>query len=117
MNEKSQAEGDLRGEFRNLGENLKRAFQTGWESEARKQLQRDLEAGLADLGEALNQAAAEVEKSEVGQKVRAGLEEVGEGLRSGELEAKVRAGLLSALQTANAEMKKVIEGWESEEHE
>jgi len=107
MTEKDVPEGDLRAEFRNLGDNLKAAFQAAWESDERVKLQEDIEGGLNDLGQALSQAAEDFANSPSGQQLKHRVEDFGERVRSGEVEDKVRAGLLSALQQINRELEKV----------
>ena len=48
---------DLASELRQLGNNLKASLQSAWESEERKKVQEDIEHGLTDLGQLLQDAA------------------------------------------------------------
>ena len=97
----------LKSEFQNLGDNLKRLFVNAWESEERKNFQKELEDGLADLGDTLKQTAKEFQESETGQKVKAEAEDLRERIASGEVEQKVREDILSVLQKVNAEIEKI----------
>ena len=99
-------EGQLRDEFRSLGENIKTMVNAAWESEERKRIQHEVEDGLSELGQTLNDLLNQIQNNEVKQKVVEGVDQIGEQIRSGEAEAKVRDGLLTALQTVNAEIEK-----------
>ena len=111
MNDNPQGKNDLKEEFRNLGNNLKEAINTAWESEGRKSLQQEIEAGVSELGSILNQLADDFNSSESGQKMRRDFEDFGERVRSGEVEENIRSGLLSALQQANTELKKAADNF------
>ena len=102
------APGDLADEFRNLGENLKTFFQTAWESEERKKLQGEIEAGMAELGRSLSQAASEFKEGPAGQQLKSDFQDLHERVRSGEVENKLRAELLSVLRTVNSELEKAF---------
>jgi hypothetical protein len=99
---------NLASEFRNLGENLKKIFLEAWESEERRNLQMEIETGLADLGNSLKQTAKEIEESESGQKVKAEAEDLRDRIESGEVADKIREDLLSVLQKVNAELEKAV---------
>jgi hypothetical protein len=97
---------DLVEELRLLGMNLKNLLKHTWESEERKKFKEEMQAGLADLGTTLSKAANDFAASPTGQTMKADLEDLNERIRSGEVEAKVRQEVLSALRTANAGLKK-----------
>ena len=107
MTEQTPPQNNLKDEFQNLANNLKQALQTAWESEERKHLQSEIEAGLTQVGSALNEAFEEFQSSEVGQKLKDDIDDFGERVRSGELEDKVRTDLTEALRKLNAELEKV----------
>jgi len=109
MNEEQSPKSDLRDEFRNLGENLKQLFSVAWESEERKRLEQDIRDGMKELGLALEGFAEDVRSSEVGENIRKEANEFGDRVRSGEVEQKVREGILDALQSLNAELQKAAE--------
>jgi len=97
---------DVVEELRLLGMNLKELLQNAWESEERKKLQLEIQAGLADLGTTLSKAANDFSASPTGQSMKADLEDLNERIRSGEVEGKVRKEVLSALRTANEGLRK-----------
>jgi ElaB/YqjD/DUF883 family membrane-anchored ribosome-binding protein len=99
---------DLSSEFQHLGENLKKVFIGAWESEERKNLQKEIGQGLADLGDSLKQTAEEIQESETGQRVVSEAEDLRDRVRSGEVEEKVRSDLQSLLHKLNEELEKVI---------
>lgn len=109
--------GSIREEFQNLGENLKMAFTSAWESEERQKLQGEIEAGMRDLGTAMNEMADDIRTSETGQKIRQEVDDFGERVRSGEVESKVRAEIHKALQALNTELGKLNEKFSPAEEE
>jgi hypothetical protein len=97
---------DLHNEFEQLGQNLKAALKTAWESEESRQLQAELKSGLAALEVGLRQAAQEVTTGETGQRLKAEVEDLGQRVKSGEVENKLRHELLAALRSVNSELQK-----------
>lgn len=109
MTEDQKPDNNLRDEFRSLGENLKQVFNSVWESEERKNLQQDIKEGMKELGVVLEGFAEEVRTSDVGGTIRKEANEIGERIRSGEVEQKARQGILDALQTLNTELQKAAD--------
>lgn len=103
-----QTRSDVTSEFQVLGENLKRVLQQAWESEERKNLQREIETGLATLGKTLEQAAREFRESETGQRLKSEAQELQERLRSGEVETRLREDLITVLKKVNTELEKIL---------
>ena len=99
---------DLASEFHHLGDNLKKIFISAWESEQRKNLQKEIGEGLAELGDSLKQTAEEIQDSETGQRVKSEAEELRDRVRSGEVEEKIRSDLQSIFHKLNKELEKVI---------
>ena len=106
--QEGQSPEDLASEFHSLGENLKKIIIGAWESEERKNLQKDIEEGLADLGSSLKQTATEIQDSEAGQRIKSEAEDLRDRVRSGDVETKVRSDLQSVLHSLNKELEKVI---------
>jgi len=102
----SPESGDIAAELRELGRNLAEALRSAWESEERKRIQMEIETGLVEIGTTLNQAAKDFSDSPTGQTIKSDLKGIQERIQNGEVETKLRADLLSALRTANAELKK-----------
>jgi hypothetical protein len=97
---------EILDELHELGQNLKQALHTAWESEGRRKIQKEIEAGLADLSATLSQATKDFTGSPAGQTLKADVQDFNQRLRSGEVESKVRSELLGALRTVNQELKK-----------
>jgi gas vesicle protein len=117
MTENSHSEGDLIEEFRRLGENLKEAMQSAWDSEERKNLSKEIQSGLNAFGEAVGQAVDEMVESSTGQRMRDEIEDLTERVRSGELADETRDELLGLLRKANVNLEKKVQQWKSTEEE
>ncbi|HET7011144.1 MAG TPA: hypothetical protein VFI11_10245 [Anaerolineales bacterium] len=108
---------DLASEFRRLGENLKEALRAGWDSEERRRLEHDIESGLGAAADAIRGAARDFSDTPAGQRIRDELRELGQRARSGELEARVRQDIVSALQAINRELERAASAWRSDRTE
>lgn len=106
MAEPRDSSNDVVGELKALGENLRLVLQAAWESDERKKLQGEVEAGLSDLVSALQSAGTEFAQSPAGQRLKAEAESLKTRVRDSHAEDRVRDELLSALRKANAELKK-----------
>lgn len=100
-------EDDLPGEFLRLGHNLRDAVKAVWDSEEGRRLQRDIKTGLSALEAGLKEAAEELTQSEVGQRVKDEMHDLGQRVRAGDVESRVKSDLLEALRTVNRELQKV----------
>ncbi len=100
---------DIADELRQLGKNIKEALRSAWESQERQKLQQEIQSGLSELGNMLNQAADDFNGSQAGQNIKADISDFKERLRTGEVESKVRSEILEALQTANRELKRATQ--------
>ena len=110
MSDQPEREGnDIADELRQLGSNIKEALRGAWESQERQKLQQEIQEGLSELGNILNQAADDFKSTQTGQNLKADFDDFKERLRTGEVENKVRSEILEALQTANRELKRVTE--------
>ncbi len=111
MNEKPSTEQGLAEEFQALGKNLMEALRAAWEKPERKRVQEQVLTGLNELGSTLKREADHFAASSTGQQIKTSVEQVGDRLRSVETQEKIRQELLTALQSANAELQKVIDRW------
>ncbi len=102
----NRPEDDLPAEFRKLGQNLKDAVAAAWHSEEAQKLQREIRSGLAALEQGLRGAAADLSHGPTGQRLKSEAADLGERVRSGQVEERVRADLLSALQTLNTQLER-----------
>jgi len=98
---------DVSAEWQNLGQNLKSVFQDTWESEERRKLQEDIEAGLADFASSINKAVEDFKETPTGQKLKTDVDDFHERVRSGEVEGKAREGVAAVLRSINSELEKV----------
>lgn len=117
MDPAPQPAGDLAEEMRKLVENLKQALHSGWESEERKRLQREIQAGLEDAAASLKESAEEFSESPTGQKLKQEFKDFEARVRSGEVETRVREDIVKALQLVNRELEKAAASLRSESPE
>ena len=103
VDEKKSSE--ILDELRELGENLRSLLQSAWESDERRKMQQEIETGLNDLYTSLSQAVKEFSDSPTGQNLKSDLEDLEERFRTGEVETKIRAEVISALHAANEGLK------------
>jgi DNA-binding SARP family transcriptional activator len=101
---------DLLDELHNLGKNLKELLQAVWEKDERKKAQKEIETGLNELAKTFSQAANEFSQSPTGQTLKADLKDINQRIQTGEVEAKVRTEVVSALRAANEGLKKATTG-------
>ena len=109
MSEQPERPNSIKEEFKLLGENLKEAVQSAWESDTRQQVQQEMEAGLTELGHTLNEILTDIRESDTGKQILTEVDEIGEKLRSGEMAEKAGQGLVSVLKKINQELTTVIE--------
>ncbi len=107
MPENTTPENDLTAELRRLGENLRTALRTAWESEERHEVQSEIERGLHQAAGALREAAGDLRESPAGQRLRSEVQGLEARIRTGELQAKTREEILKALRMLNAELEKL----------
>lgn len=117
MPESQEPKDDLSGEFKRLGANVQAALVAAWESPSRHEVQRQIQAGLEEVSSTLRNMAEEAAESETAQHLKAELDDLGERVAKGELEAKVRNDLISALRGLNAELERVVDNWRQEKPE
>lgn len=97
---------DIGEQLKELGKNLREALNTAWESDERHKLQQEIEAGLTNLRDSLNEAAKDFSNSSTGQNLKEEVRDIQERWRSGEVSSKVRSEIAEALRTVNAELQK-----------
>ena len=95
---------DIGSQFRELGENIKKFFQTAWESEESQKFRQELQNGLNELGRATNEAVDEFKTSETGQKFKAEADEFINRVETGEVETKAREEISKVLDFINTEL-------------
>ena len=115
MSEEKNQNTDFKEEFNRFGENIKNAFNDGWNSDQRQKFQDDVSEGVNQLGNALNDFVTSFRASETGQKFISEVDDFGERLRSGEVEEKAREGLMTVLQKINDELKKASDNFSNDD--
>lgn len=106
----------IKDEFKMFGENLKTVINSAWQSEQSQQIQNKLNEEIGHLGDALNELVSSLSNSEAGQRFQQEVDDFGERLRSGEVEAKAKAEFISVLQKLNQELEKANEYFHKPEH-
>lgn len=102
---KSEGE-DIGEQLNELGKNLRDALRTAWESDERRKLQQEIEAGLVNLRESVNEAVQDFSTSPTGQTLKEDVKDLHERWRTGEVGTKVRTEIADALRTVNIELQK-----------
>ncbi len=115
MTDNQPDEEGLRKEFETLGKNLTDALRAAWDAPESKRLRDEVITGLSGLGTTLRRESENLANSPAAQQVKTEVEQIGERIRSSDAQAKVRHELLSALQTVNNELQKVIDHWSAAE--
>jgi len=105
-NENKSPHDDIGEQLNELGKNLREALRTAWESDERRKLQLDIEDGLANLRDSLNEAAKEFSNSQTGQNLKEDVKDLHERWQTGEVGSKVRSEVAEALRTVNKELQK-----------
>ena len=100
------AESSVVTELRALGNNLANLIQSALNSDESKKIQQEVEDGLRQAGDCVQKAADDFSQSPTGQQLKSDLNDLNQRIESGELQAKVRSDVLTAIQTANAEITK-----------
>jgi hypothetical protein len=108
-NENKSPNDDIGDQLNELGKNLRDALRTAWESDERRNLQQEIEVGLANLGDSLSQAAKEFTSSPTGQNLKEDVKDLQERWQTGEVGTKVRSEITEALRTFNKELQKAYQ--------
>ncbi len=109
MAEQKDQKTELSDEFRKLGENLVENLKAIWEHPETSQHREEIKEGLVQIGDSLSQVVRDFTESPTGQRIQASVDDLGEKIRSGEVESKARQELIHALTTINTELEKVKE--------
>ena len=115
MTEENKTNSEIKDAFKDLGKNLKKAVNSAWDSEERTHVQEQIEYGFSDLGSALETFVQDVSNTDAGQKLKDGVEDFGERLRSGEVEQKAKAELVKAIDYLNEQLDKLSGNFNSKE--
>lgn len=111
MGDKSRSDGEMREAFRELGDNLSALIRAGWQSEERRQVQREIEKGLEELAATLQRAAEDFAEGETGQQLKKDLESLQERAHAEEWGERARQELLRVLSAINQELDSKRREW------
>ncbi len=114
MDPDSKQSKSVENEFERLGENLRKAVEEAWQSEERKRISQDLQAGIEEFAEALNRTAKDFIESPTGQKMRTEVDDFSRRVQEGEVADKVESELLTVLDRLNQKLEEVISSMASE---
>jgi hypothetical protein len=117
MSEKTPESERITNEFRRFGENLVHALEAAWESEERKKLTQEIEAGVKAFGSAVETTAKEAMQSAAARKAREEIEDLSDRIQSGEAAEEIREGILETLKRINADLEDAAERWKAAEEE
>ncbi len=102
-------------EFRLLGKNLHKIINSAWESTEKAQLEKELINGINDLRNSLQSSFQEFTQTETGKRVKENLEDITEKIKDGEVEDKIRSGIVNILQMINSELENIPQSSRSED--
>lgn len=108
-NQQNTQSDSISDELNELGRNLRDALQSAWESEERRKLQKEIEDGLANLGESLSKAADDFSNSPTGQNLKEDVKDIHERWKTGEVRSKVHSEIIEALRKVNVELQKTTQ--------
>ena len=111
MSDIPPSEENLREEFETFGKNLVGALRSAWEAPESKRMRDEMTKGISDLGATLKREAEYLSSHPATQQMKTDVEQFGEKIKAPEAQAAVRRELLSALQTINSELQRVIDRW------
>lgn len=109
QNQNNSRNDDIGEQLNELGKNLRESLRTAWESDDRRKLQQEIEFGLTNLRDSLNQAASDFTNSQAGQNLKEDVNDLHERWQTGEVGSKVRSEIADALRTVNKELQKTYQ--------
>jgi hypothetical protein len=108
-NDDKSSSDNISDQLNELGKNLRQVLHSAWESEERRKLQKEIEVGLANLGESLSEAAKDFSNSPTGQNIKEDMKDLQERWRTGEVHSKVQNDIMDALRKVNHELQKATQ--------
>jgi hypothetical protein len=109
QNDNKTQNDDIGEQLNELGKNLRETLRTAWESDDRRKLQQEIETGLTNLRDSLNQAAKDFTNSQAGQNLKEDVKDLHDRWQTGEVGSKVRSEVAEALRTVNKELQKTYQ--------
>lgn len=115
MTQEEKQHGDLKDQFRSLGNNIKNALNAAWDSQERQKVQDEIEDGLNEIGDILENLVGGFRDSEPGQKFVEEMDNLSDKFQSGELQTQARENLMSVLEKINSQLEKAADKFTSKE--
>ena len=108
-------EPEVVSELRNLGQQFAETLRTAWNSEERKEFEREMREGVQTFAGEIDKAFQDVKASDPAQKVRSEAEDFKTKADSGDVVQKTRASLSQGLRWFSEEMARVADSFTPEE--
>ena len=106
---KDAAQGDLSEALRDLGRQFAETMQTAWNSQERKEFEREVREGVRRFGDEVNNVFTEARQSPAAQKMRDEAADVRTRVETGEVSRKARSGLVEGLQWLSQELARLAD--------
>ena len=110
-------EPDVVNDLRNLGQQFAETLRTAWNSEERKEFEREMREGVQTFASEVDKAFQDVKASDPAQKVRSEAEEFKAKTDSGDVVQKTRSSLSQGLRWFSEEMARVADSFSPVEKE
>lgn len=110
-------EPDVVSDLRSLGQQFAETMRTAWNSEERKEFEREMREGVQTFANEVDKAFKDVKSSDHAQKVKTEAEEIKIKADSGEVVQKTRASISQGLRWFSEEMAKVADSFTPTEKE
>lgn len=110
-------EPDVVSDLRNLGQQFAATLRTAWNSEERKEFEREMREGLHTFAGEIDKAFKDVKASEPAKKVKEEAEDFKVKAEAGEVVQKTRSSLSQGLRWFSEEMARVADSFTPTEKE
>lgn len=95
--------------MRELGRQFAQTIQTAWDSEERRNVEREMREGMREFGDEVNKVLREVRESPAAKKVQEEAGDVRTRVESGEITYTVKKSMVDGLNWLSVEMAKLAE--------
>lgn len=115
--EKEAATQDVATALGELGRQFAETVQAAWNSQERKEFEREVQEGVRHFGDEVNKALREARESRTTQRLREEAEDVRTQVESGEVTRRARTGLVDGLEWLSQELARLAEQFTPPEKE
>ena len=106
-----EEEPDVVGELRNLGRQFGETMRTAWNSEERREFEREIREGVQTFAQEVDKAFKDVAASEPAQKAKSEAADLKDKAESGDIGVKTRSSLAKGLRWFSDELGKVADSF------